>query len=451
MESMAPDIGLSISPGDGVGGPLERFTSTSLAVSSMSMVDLLARMKPARARRVLSVVDWLIGAERRGQPGSLIEELCRRLVESGLPLDRYGSSTSMVTAEHDAVGRFWVRGKGVTETVYVSVEEEDPEYLASPYHVTAQTRQWLELWVPETPNERFGIVKSLRDLGIVHYVCIPIALSNEADAWVTFATRRATGFSEQDFATIACVLPALATRIDARLGWSTLDTLLRTYVGDEPHKAILAGRAKRGQVSTIRAAMLVADLRDSTGHTTELSAVQAVDLFNDLFDCLVPPIETRRGEVLKYLGDGLLAVFRETKEVCCDAPDRALAAAEAALEAIEAFNRRNPGRRPMQVGIALHYGEVAYGNVGSGLRLDFTVIGRDVGLASRIANMNAKLSQPLLLSATFVDHMKRSAESLGLFPARGFTELVEVFRPIPKDRLGQGGEVPQLKHDPAPP
>ena len=401
------------------------------AISRLPLAELLDGMGPSRAKSALSLVPWLLGPEQRETVGQLVEELCGRFIEAGLPLDRYGSSTSMVTAEHDAVGRLWTRGQGVTETVYVRPEVEDPVYLASPFYLAAETRRWVELWIPDTPDERFGIVPTLKAAGITHYICVPTLLTNGANGWLTFATREPAGFSEQDLLTIAFVLPALTTRIDARVGWSTLDKLLRTYVGDEPHKAILAGRAKRGQVSTIRAAVLVADLRDSTGHMAQLSAVQSVDLFNDLFDCLVPPVESRRGEVLKYLGDGLLAIFREVKQGTCDAADRALEAAEAALAAVEAFNLSHPDHRPMQVGIALHYGEIAYGNVGSGLRLDFTVIGRDVALASRIAKMNAKLAQPLLLSAAFAEHLHRRADRIGLYPARGFSEQIEVFRPSP--------------------
>ena len=225
-------------------------------------------------------------------------------------------------------------------------------------------------------------------------------------------------------------MPAVARTIDSRVGWDTLDRLLRTYVGDEPHRAILGGNVKRGQVATIRSAILFADMRDSTGHTADLSALEAVDLFNIVFDRLVPPIELRRGEVLKYLGDGLLAIFREGKGPDCDAAGRALAAAEEALANLTNLNAERPGKRPVEVGIALHFGEAAYGNVGSGLRLDFTVIGRDVGLASRIGTMNARLGEPLLLSEAFVERLRRPVMPLGAFAARGFASRLAVFRPI---------------------
>lgn len=406
---------------------LGRLTTDEIA--TLPLTEVLARLEPDRAAHALAMVDWLNGSRQREVSESIVEGLCARLLAAGIPLDRYGSSTSMVTADHDAIGRIWRRDEGVEEVLYVRPDVEDNDYRESPFFEAAETRRWLEVWLPDTPDARFGVVKSFKESGLTHYFCAPMWLTNGANGWITFATKRATGFSEQDLLVMALVLPALMSRIDSRVGWTTLDKLLRTYVGDEPHTAILAGRAKRGQVSTIRAAMLVADLRDSTGHTAEISAVQAVDLFNNLFDCLVPPVESRHGEVLKYLGDGLLAIFRESTDVTRDAAARALQAAEAALAAVEAWNAANPDHRPMQIGIALHYGEIAYGNVGSGSRLDFTVIGRDVGLATRIAGMNAELGEPLLLSAVFVGHLKGHAERIGLFPARGFSDPVEVFRP----------------------
>lgn len=412
-------------------------SASARAIAQLPMQELLSRMTPNRARKALGLVAWLLGPERRdGVVGLIVEELCERFQDAGLPIDRYGSATSMITAEHDAIGRVWTRGMGVTERAYVRPDEVDLAYLDSPFHDAALTGQWVELWLADTPESRFGIVPELKRAEYTHYLCLPMTLTNAANGWLTFATLRDGGFSELDLLTLAFLAPALATRIDARVGWSSLAKLLRTYVGDEPHTAILAGRAKRGQVSTIRAAMLIADLRDSTGHTAGISAVQAVGLINDLFDCLVPPIESRRGEVLKYLGDGLLAIFREPKDASSDAADRALEAALAAQASVETYNRSHPGQRPLQVGVALHYGETAYGNVGSGARLDFTVIGRDVGLASRIAGLNGKLNEPVLLSAAFVARAHGSVQRIGLHQLRGFEEPVEIFRPVSREQTG---------------
>ena len=414
-------------------GPFRgRDALSSQDVSELPAEDLDQLMGPERSRKAAFLTDWLIRHARKlDLPADTIVQLCERLVEIGLPLDRYSSSTETLDAEHDAIGRLWLRGKGVTERIFVRVgAEEDPRYLSSPFYVAAQTRRWLELWLPETDDSAFGIVPELKADGFVHYICVPIFLMNETNAWVTFATRHPDGFSVEDIAVVARIIPSVAILIDVRSTWVALHQLLRTYVGDGPHRAILRGKTKRGQISTIKSAMLFADMRDSVGHTAELSASDAVEVFNALFDCLVPPIEGRRGEVLKYIGDGLLAIFRESTEgTSCDAADRALAAAEEAFRMLRARNLEHPEEPPIHIGIALHYGEAAYGNVGSGVRLDFTVIGKDVGMASRIANMNRPLDEPLLLSEAFARRLRRKTTPLGSFAARGFKEPVKVFRP----------------------
>ena len=146
-------------------------------------------------------------------------------------------------------------------------------------------------------------------------------------------------------------------------------------------------------------------MRDYTRRSATLAPEAAVELLNDYFDCLVPPIEAEGGEVLKYMGDGLLAIFREPED---DSGRAAQSALTAAVEPSRASKRRTARAvsGPITAGIALHHGEAAYGNVGSGARLDFTVIGPDVNLASRIAQLNKTIDEPLLMSKPFVDHLR---------------------------------------------
>ncbi len=394
-----------------------------------------AMMGHERAYGISLVADWLNrNARAQDMPSERIAILCDKLLALGLPLDRYGSSTEVLDSQHDAIARLWVRDRGVTTRTYVRAEDETDGYLTSPFFEAAGTGRTVELRLPETDESRFAIVAELKADGFTHYLCMPIPLMNGGHGWVTFATRQLPGFAPSDIAALGRLLPAIAILIDLRSTWLSLDKLLRTYVGDEPHRAILRGNTKRGQVSTIRSAILFADMRDSVGHTVDLGALEAVAVFNALFDCLVPPIESRRGEVLKYIGDGLLAIFREGRDGEDDAADRALAAAEEALRVLAARNRAHPDELPIEAGMALHFGEVAYGNVGSGLRLDFTVIGKDVGLASRIAGLNRPLDQPLLMSSDFVDRLHCGTSHVGAFALRGFKQPVDVFRPAALSR-----------------
>ena len=170
-------------------------------------------------------------------------------------------------------------------------------------------------------------------------------------------------------------------------------------------------------------------MRDYTRLTATLSPEEAVQLLNVFFDCLVPPIEAEGGEVLKYMGDGLLAIFREGEGDRGRAAQAALTAAVQGLAQLEAANSAGRFPSPISAGLALHHGEAAYGNVGSGVRLDFTVIGPDVNLASRIAQLNKVLDEPLLMSQAFVDALSSQSESLGAHAVDGFEKAVPIYRP----------------------
>jgi adenylate cyclase len=399
-------------------------------ISKMNSPQLRDLMGSRTMLEVISLRDWLVGDARRlDEPSKNLEELCSRLLAMGVPLDRVVISISTLHSEHDAVGRVWLKGEGITERTYVSPGPDDPRYLKSPLHASFLSREWVELRLADTPDDLFGIVPDLKAQGYTHYICVPIIFANDLTAWATWATRAHVGFSPGDLAVLAAIVPTFSALLELRVAWRTLDTVLRMYVGDEPRQAILGGNVKRGQVSTIRSAILFADMRDSTRHTIELGVLGTVELFNSFFDCLVPGIESRHGEVLKYMGDGLLAIFREATDGACDAPQRALAAARDGLATLNAFNVQHSDKVQMLAGIALHYGEAAYGNIGSGTRLDFTVIGRDVSLASRVADMNRTLGEPLLMSAAFAEELGQKVTSLGRFPAKGFADAVEIFRP----------------------
>lgn len=386
---------------------------------------------PALLPGALAVRDWLLdeGAHAADQGEVLLRGLAERLDALGVPVDRVSTAIEALHSEYSGVGRFWSRDEGFALRLFPHGPKADEIYAKSPFAEVHATRQWLLLDLARTPDERFGIVAELKEAGYSHYLCIPVFFTNGTANGITLATCSKEGFDERALRILRFIMPTFAAVMEMRSVNSRLDNVLRIYVGDEPHRAILSGTIRRGQVSRIRSAILFADMRSYTRTTSTLSPEAAVELLNAFFDCLVPPVEAEGGEVLKYLGDGLLAIFRDRGDDTGGEAQSALTAAAQGLARIEAANQEGRFPVPIAAGIALHHGEAAYGNVGSGMRLDFTVIGPDVNLASRLAELNKTLAEPLLMSQPFVDRLWGDPEPIGRHTLDGFAETVQVYRP----------------------
>jgi adenylate cyclase len=380
--------------------------------------------------KALAIRDWLLTeAAQLADPGQILPGFAEHLIALGIPIDRIMSVIDLLHSEYAGVGRIWTKEEGTTSRFFPHGPNRERVYNESPFAHVHRTREWLLLDLAQTPHDRFNIIPDLKAAGYRHYLVVPIFFTNGTHHGLTFATRAPDGFGEQGLRVLQFVVPTIAAMMEIRALHYHLDNVLRIYVGDEPHRAILSGTIRRGQVSRIRSAILFADMRDYTRLTATLSPEEAVQLLNGYFDCLVPPIEAEGGEVLKYMGDGLLAIFRERGEDRGSAVQSALTAAVQALDQLEAANSADLFPSPISMGVALHHGEAAYGNVGSGTRLDFTVIGPDVNLASRIAQLNRVLGEPLLMSQAFVDALPGRSEPLGAHAVDGFEEAVPIYRP----------------------
>jgi adenylate cyclase len=179
-------------------------------------------------------------------------------------------------------------------------------------------------------------------------------------------------------------------------------TLLETYVGSHAGELILAGATRRGSGTTVRAAIMICDLRDFTGISDNWPRDDVIDLLNGYFDAMSEPIARHGGEILKFIGDGLLAIFPLSQPSACANLLRAVTDARQAMVALNEKNSET-GRAPLNYGIGVHVGDVMYGNIGSRTRLDFTVIGPAVNMASRLETLTKQLGRPVLLSRAFAD------------------------------------------------
>jgi len=244
----------------------------------------------------------------------------------------------------------------------------------------------------------------------------------------SWASRDPDGFAERDLALLEATLPALALAFKARMALDTSRVLVTTYLGREAAERILRGEVERGQVRTVRTVLWFSDLVDFTRLADSLLREHLLDLLNSYADCLVGIVHDHGGEVLKFMGDGILAVFSEADSVC----ERALDAAVSAWAAIARLNRERSAAGLPVTGftLALHEGEVLSGNVGSRERLDFTVVGPAVNEVHRISSMSRSLDQPMLVSATFAaacgTHRERLV-SVGRYALKGVGRPQELF------------------------
>ena len=387
---------------------------------------------PAAPHGVQAVIAWLVdGARTARQPEDVLAELCERLLACGLPLQRV--AVFVRTLHPDVMGRrfLWRHGEGVavSEAPYGLMETDS--YRRNPVPVVFRTAAPIRrhLADPACPDD-YAILAEMRAEGVTDYLVQPLLFANGEVHAVSWTTTRPGGFTADHVAALEAIRAPFA-RLAEIYGLRRLATnLLDTYVGRGAGERILQGRIRRGDIERIAAVILLSDLRDFTAQSNRLSGEAVIALLNGYFDCLVPGIAAHGGEVLKFLGDGLLGIFPVAADPAVACRD-ALAAADEARAALQEGNaeRSARGEPELRFGLALHLGEVLYGNIGSAGRLDFTTIGPAVNLTARLENLARDLGRDIVASAAFARHCPDALTSLGSFRLRGFRDPQEVFAP----------------------
>jgi adenylate cyclase len=380
---------------------------------------------------IRSVVDWLTDGARSGSLSEdVLAELCRRMVDAGIPLWR--AAVFVNTLHPDVIGRsfIWQAGLGVRISAAKYEILDTDEYRSSPVVAVYATRQPIRRQLADGARpDDFPVLHELRAEGATDYVAVPLLFTDGTVHVATWTTRQPGGFTPGQFADLEAVTAPLTRVAEIRALRRTATNLLNTYVGRQAGERILAGKIRRGFVEEIRAAIWLSDMRGFTALSERLPPQELVDLLNRYFDCQVPPILGHGGEVLKFIGDGLLAIFPlgvddDAGEVC----RRALVCAREAKALIDALDRpAGGGQDAIRFGLALHVGQVMYGNIGGGNRLDFTCVGPAVNLAARLEKVAGQLGQAIVASADFAGHLPGQFTQLGECAVAGFTTPQAVF------------------------
>ncbi len=388
---------------------------------------------------VAKLAAWVTAAGLAGESETaLLAGFCERAQTMGIPLARAQVIIDTLHPVHEGRVFRWERDKEeLAPRDYERSDDRKAEarWRSSPWHHLLETGgSFLRRQITPDNEEEFWVFRELRASGITDYAAIinrfgaGAAIGNMDCVYSSWATDRSTGFADSDLASLQQLAPFVALAVKSAALARVAENLVETYLGRDAGRRVLRGGITRGVAERIDAVLWFSDLRGFT-RITDTTPEHVIPLLDDYFDAIVSAIHERGGDVLKLIGDGVLAIFTaEDRTHACHA---ALAAAKLAQQRVAVTNERRfaEGVPTTDAYLGLHVGEMFYGNVGSKERLDFTVIGPAVNEVSRIAAMCRSAEQPMLLSAAFVAALKdrKRFVSVGRYALRGVSRPQELF------------------------
>jgi adenylate cyclase len=378
------------------------------------------------------ITEWIVGgAKIASNPAEAMAEICERFVDAGLPLWRVGFFVR--TLHPDVFGRNFVWKSGA-DLVVSSTDfdiQDSPQFNSSPLAIVFRQGQEVRCRLDDPESKRFPFLdEDMRAEEVTDYLALPLRFTDGSVNASSWTTKQPGGFTDEQLAALRSLTPPLTRMIEIANLTRKAAVLLDTYVGNRAGERILGGQIRRGHTETMHAAIWLSDLRGFTALSDRLPAETVVDILNRYFDCQVPAIRAHGGEILKFMGDGLLAVFpiAEQDGDAAHVSARVLQAARESRALVEAL-RYETGEavERFRFGVALHVGKILYGNIGGGNRLDFTCIGPAVNLAARLEKIAGRLRRTVVASAEFVEVCDGGWIDLGEFPISGFSKAERVY------------------------
>ena len=368
------------------------------------------------------VIEWLIlDAWRLGSISELTAELAEKLIEHGVPLYRLFLMVPLLHPLYVGSGYIWRRGvDGVEEAFGEHGARETDDYRQNPLRYIIDEGYWaIRRRVGDSyVRGEFALVDNIVDEGGTDYISLALEFTDGGRAAISFTSDGPDGFSAETLVELNNLLPVIARLVERAALEKTVTNILDAYVGHTAGDRILKGQITRGSRDTIYAGIWFCDIRGFTRLSDRMQRDDVIALLNSFFETMAEPVHDNGGEVMKFIGDAMLAVFPtvegEDPAVVCG---RVLAAAKAAVAGMDHLNEERAmfGQGPIGYGLACHIGEVAYGNIGAANRLDFTVIGPAVNYAQRLEQLCKAVPERPILSEEFVRLSKRPVEKLGDF------------------------------------
>jgi adenylate cyclase len=396
------------------------------------VVERLPADRPTH-ETVDTIADWLAGPVLKNESGACaIDEFAWRMLAAGFPLLRMTLHSGTLHPQFLGTTFVWWRDLGQTVQTLIAHEIRDTvPYEKNPIRQVIEGGETIRRRLDVPDNELdFSILHDLKAKGGTDYVSLRIASAHGPGYAVSYTTDRSGGFSTQEIDAMTHLSHRLQGACDTYSQRALTRNLLNAYLGSNAGPKVLAGQIRRGTGEELAAVLWSSDLRGFTERSDRLAGSRMIAILNALFEAQAKAIHNHGGEILKFIGDGLLAIFPiDDVGRGEDAAENALDAAREALDAVSllADDPSMAGEPPLKIVVALHAGTVIYGNVGSADRLDFTVIGPAVNLVSRIEAAAKALDQPIVVSDDFARAYGKPLRSLGYHQFRGLATRHELF------------------------
>jgi adenylate cyclase len=393
-----------------------------------------------------AIADWLIGEARRiPSAAGAIDEYAWRLYAAGIPVLRVSVHAGTLHPQYLGAAFVWWRDTGKTVRVMIKHEIADLiPYEVNPVRRVREGGETLRRHLDGPDAEfDFTVLQELKERGATEYFAFPVGGAYGPSTYmVTYVSDRPGGFADGEIADLKRLSERLSIVADMHSQKHIAQNVLTAYLGAQAGPRVLAGDIRRGSGEAIAAVLWSSDLRSFTHLSDHAPGEQVINILNRVFEAQAVAIAGHGGEILKFIGDGLLAIFPvASPNDAAKAAADAVAAATEALAAVHALDHEIADQAPLKMVIALHYGTVIYGNIGAADRLDFTVIGPGVNLVSRIEAVAKSLDRPLLVSDDFARVYGGKLRSLGQHKLRGLDQPHELFAPedastvVPQERL----------------
>lgn len=381
---------------------------------------------------VNTINQWMITHGRcSDDPIKVVCQYCTMLQEANVPLWRVNIGQRFANPLLIAWGVIWTPEN--TETYNVPYDQMiTSDYLGSSFQYIHENQKPLHKSLLNLdPVRDHSSYLEYAAAGGTDYYATLLDYGDGSQHGCTFATKAKMGFNNDHLQLIEATKPGLSSALEPMTMRKTAQSLLRTYLGDGPSQAVWNGSIILGERTDMEAVVMFSDLRGFTELSDSVSKETMFDALSDYFELVVKIVQKNNGDVLKFMGDGILSIFPVSKLSERNSMCRMAAlAAQNIISELSQLNtsRTKLGKFPLQLGIGINLGSVSYGNIGSPSRLDFTVLGSAVNIASRIEGLTKSVEANVLATAAIANAAPEMFQEQGIYPVRGVRDPQALFR-----------------------